>query len=231
MIPRIELAEAKITAAPRPDLRAAPGQFFLAIPSTLDPYLPRVVFPFRLRGELVESLILPTEVEAWSRGGEIELRGAYGKGFELPSHVVRALILAEDALAGAQLLALVETLVARECEVAVLSGPNEVIERWLPPEVEYHAAEDVLAAASELWAWADIVYACGSMPFYDRLRRSAANVRLKLESGWAQILVRDLPMPCGTGLCYVCAFKTTRGVVLNCQDGPVFDLAEWIAEE
>ncbi len=231
MIPRVELAEAKIVAAPRPDLRAAPGQFFLAIPPTFDPYLPRVVFPFRLRGEFVESLILPTEVEAWSRGREIELRGAYGKGFELPSRVVRALILAEGALAGAQLLALAETLVARECEVAMLCGPNEVIERWLPPEVEYHASADVLATESELWPWADVVYACGPMPFYDRLRRSAASARLKLEPGWAQLLARDVPMPCGIGLCYVCAFKTTRGVVLNCQDGPVIDLADWIAEE
>ena len=231
MIPRPELAEPRIVDAPRPDLRAVPGQFFLAVPPTFDPFLPRVVFPFRLRGESVESLILPPEVAGWTmHGNALELRGAYGRGFALPAQGGRALILAQDALAGAQLLSVVLTLVAREVEVAVVCGPNERMERWLPPEVEYHTAEDVLSAAGDLWNWADRVYACGQMAFYDRLLHAATQARLKLEAGWAQLLLRELPMPCGVGICYLCALKTTRGIVLNCQSGPVLDLADWIAE-
>ncbi len=231
MISLATLSDAVIIQAPRADLRAAPGQFFLAIPPSFEPYLPRVVFPFRRRGEFTESLILPREVQVWARAGELNLRGPYGQGFNLPSSAQRALVLAQDALAGAQLVGLVEALVARECEVAVVCGPNERMERWLPPEVEYRATEDVLGAAAELWDWADAVYACGSIPFYDQLRIAVRYARLKFEGGWAQILLRDLPMPCGTGVCYACALKTARGVVLNCREGPVFDLVDWIDAE
>jgi Iron-sulfur cluster binding domain of dihydroorotate dehydrogenase B len=220
-----------IGPVPRPDLRAAPGQFYLAIPPTFDPYLPRPIFPFRLRGEFVESFILPRQVAAWRIEGLEKLRGPYGKSFELPPRSRRALVLAHDVSAGAQLLALIDALVTRDCEVAALCVPNEWMERWLPPEVEYRAVDDVPAAAGELWNWADAVYACGSMTCYDQLYRAARRTRLTLERGWAQILLRDLPMPCGTGLCYACALKTARGVMLNCQDGPVFDLADWILEE
>ncbi len=230
MIFRAELTEPRIVDAPRPDLRAVPGQFFLAVPPTFDPFLPRVVFPIRLRGEWVESLIVPPEVEGWTHDHDLDLRGAYGKGFALPAQGGRALILAQDVLAGAPLLAVIAALVARESEVAVLCGPNEWMEHRLPPEVEYRTAEDVLSAAGDLWNWSDRVYASGTMAFYDRLLNAATRARLKLERGWAQLLLRDLPMPCGVGACYLCALRTARGIRLNCQDGPVIDLADWIAE-
>ncbi len=220
-----------ILPAPRADLRAVPGQFFLAVPSDLEPYLPRVVFPFRMREGAVESLILPSEARAWPSAGALELRGPYGHGFVPPSHNTRALVLTQDLLDGAHLIALVEALIAHECEVAVLGAPNQWMERWLPPEVEYRASRDLLHAAAELWDWADNVYACGERSFYGHLRAAAQQARLKFERGWAQILVRDLPMPCGIGICYVCACKTARGVVLNCRDGPVMDLADWISHD
>ncbi len=224
------LTNAVIVQAPRTDLRATPGQYFLVVPPTFDPYLPRAVYPFRLRGEFVESLIVPREVEAWMQQGVLKIRGAYGKGFSLVPNGPHVLVLAADAAAGAHLIPLLDSLIKRECEVAALSGPEAMEESWLPPEVEYHIVEDVLAAASDLLNWADAMFACGPANFYDMLQTSVKNTRLHLEPGWAQILMHEIPTPCGTGICYACAFKLRRGVVLNCQDGPVFDLADWVSE-
>lgn len=225
---RATLHNAVIVQAPQPGLRATPGQFFLAIPPTFDPFLPRPAYPFRLRDDFVESLIVSREVGGWVQRGGLVLRGAYGKGFSLASTPSRALVLAADAAAGALLVPLLDSLVRREAEVAMLCGPDPMKESWLPPEVEYHIVEDLLASASPLWGWADGVFACGPIDFYDLLLADIKNTRLHLDNGWAQILVQ-LPMPCGIGLCYACAFKTRGGVMLNCRDGPVFDLADWVS--
>ncbi len=230
MISRAVPSNLAILQARTSDLRATPGQFFLAVPPTFDPYLPRAVFPFSLRGEIVESLIAPLQVEAWARQGWFKLRGAFGRGFVLPASSRRALVLAANAAAGAHLIPVLDALVRRDCEVAALCGPDALDERWLPPEVEYRIVDDVIAASSPMWSWADAVFACGSPSFYDLLLAHVLDLRQQLESGRAQILLRELAMPCGTGVCYACALKTRRGVVLNCHDGPVFDLADWVSE-
>ncbi len=212
-------------------LHAAPGQFLLAVPPLFDPYLPRVVWPFRLSGDRVDSVLLPPDAASWASPDRLDLRGTYGRPFILPDRPLRALVLAADTLGSAQLLPLIEALVARECEVVVLSEPGPWIERWLPPEVEYRGVEQLLPAAAELWNWADCLYACGDAAMYDALYSAVREGRLRLDSGWGQLLVRDIPMPCGTGVCYLCACKSRRGFMLNCQDGPVLDLADWLRGE
>lgn len=219
-----------IIESPLAHLCATPGQFFLAVPPTFDPYLPQVVFPFRMQGEFVGSFFGPAVVEAWARNGNLKIRGAYGKGFVLPAHGRHALVLATSPEGGGPLIPLLDSLVARECEVTVLCRPGALSERWLPPEVELHIEGDVLAAASNLWDWADSVYASGESDFYDHLLASISSRRLRLEPGWGQVLVHDLAMPCGIGVCYLCAFRTRSGLVLNCREGPVYDLANWVAE-
>jgi hypothetical protein len=213
-----------------PDLHATPGQFCLAVPPTFDPYLPQVLFPFRIRNGTVSSFIAPRQVQAWWAQGSLKIRGAYGKGFTLAGHEHRALVLATNAASGALLIPLVDSLVARNCEVVVLGGPDAMRENWLPPEVEFHVVDDIIAASSDLWAWTDAVYASGHSSFYARLSALVKQVRLRLESGWAQVLLHDLAMPCGTGVCYLCTLRMRRGLVLNCRDGPVHDLADWTAE-
>ncbi len=216
---------------PRADLHAAPGQFLLAVPPSFDSYLPRVVWPFHLSGNRVDSILLPPGAASWATSEQLVLRGPYGRAFVLPDRPLRTLVLAADTLGGAQLLPLVEALVARECEVTVLCEPSQWIERWLPSEVEYRGAEPLIPAAADLWNWADALYACGDSAFYDGLASAAREGRLRLDSGWGQLLIRDLPMPCGTGVCYLCATKSRRGFMLNCQEGPVLDLADWLRGE
>jgi dihydroorotate dehydrogenase B-like protein len=216
--------------SPRADLSANPGQFFLIVPPSFDPYLPQVVFPFRIRGGLVESFIVPIAAQAWAQQGGLKIRGAYGNGFTLPAKSSRTLVLANSAAAGGLLVPLIDSLLARDCEVAALCKPDALLESWLPPEVEFHVGDDILAAASHLWSWADAVYASGESDFYDQMLTAAKNERLRLKSGWGQILLYDLATPCGIGVCYLCALKTRRGPVLNCRDGPVYDLADWVVE-
>ncbi|MGB8647473.1 MAG: hypothetical protein WCF84_19730 [Anaerolineae bacterium] len=215
---------------PRADLHAAPGQFLLATPPTLDPYLPRIVWPFHLRAETVDSVLLPPDATNWARSEQLQLRGPYGHPFTIPDQPLRAIVLAADTLGGAQMLTLIEALVARECEVTVLCAPDPWIEGWLPPEVEYREVEQVLTASADLVNWADRLYACGSPALYDALYDMAHTARLAFAHGWGEILCRNLPMPCGIGLCYLCACKTRRGVILNCKEGPVIDLADWQSE-
>jgi Iron-sulfur cluster binding domain of dihydroorotate dehydrogenase B len=211
------------------DLHASPGQFFLYVPPGFDPYLPQPLFPFRLRGGLVESFIalhhIPTRINP-----DDQILGPFGNGFALGRNTRRALLLAQNGAAGALLLPLVGLLVARDCEVAVLCGSESMPESWLPPEVEYHVADDILTAASRFWVWTDALYASGHMSFYDELLAAVKDVRLRLETGWGQLFLYDLAMPCGTGVCYLCGLKSKSGLKLNCRDGPVHDLADWTIE-
>ncbi len=214
----------------RYELHAAPGQFLLVTSPTLDPYLPRVAWPFHLRGDLVESVLLPPDAAAWSHSDQLDLRGPFGRPFTVPGRPLHTLVLTEDALASAQMLILIEALVGRGCEVTVLCSPDRWTEHWLPPEVEYRGVENIGATAADL-AWADRLYACGSSGFYDPLLEQVRGTRLVMDQGWGEILLRDLPMPCGVGACYLCACKTRHGVILTCKAGPVLDLADWQREE
>jgi hypothetical protein len=230
MMARPVLEHQGIIANPQPDLRARPGQFFLAIPRTFDPYLPQVVYPFRIRDEHVESFCVTGEVELESKQGVLKLRGPYGNGFGLGANPRRALVLAANPANGAPLVPLIQMLIARGSEVAALAVPNAMLERWLPPEVELHVEYDVLAAASRFWGWADCLYAGGESAFYDKLAMAVKESHLPVKEGWGQLLLQDVPTPCGIGICYLCAFRTRRGMVLNCHDGPVYDLTDWIIE-
>ncbi len=227
----LRISDYYVIASPRAELRASPGQFFLAVPPTFDPYLPRAIFPFRMRQSSVETFLVPPDVHQWADFARLQLRGPYGRGFALPREARRALVLMVDAVEGAHLLAWIEQLVEQEIEVSVLCGREALDDSLLPPQVEYRVAEDLTDASRELWNWADALYASGSAAFYNQLQRAAPRMRLDRGNGWAQILFREMLMPCGTGVCYACALKTRGGIALNCQDGPVFDLAEWGAEE
>ncbi len=220
-----------VVNAPRADLHASPGQFFLLTLPSFDPFLPLTIFPFRLHNSTVISLLVPRRVEAWARMDTLELRGPYGRGFALPNPGQHILVLATDVDAGAPLLAWLDLLLARGCEVTFICGGEALPERWLPPEVEYRVAENVLSAAAELWTWADAVYASGSFSFYDSLYDALLYARAPSEKFLVQILLRDLALPCGIGICFACAFKTRSGIALACQDGPALNLTEWIREE
>lgn len=227
----IAVGDVIISDVPRVDLRVLPGQFLLATATAYEPYLPQVVFPFGLEGRSVSSLLLPRALESFARTGELNLRGPFGRGFNLPPNAERALILATDVLAAAHMLPWIKVLVEREREVTLLCGDATLPQEWLPAEVEYRRAADVLAEAATLWQWADALYACGSGDFFDELFSAIAAARGRVQVGWSQVLFRDLPMPCGIGLCYLCAIRGARGLMLLCREGPVLDLADWVRGE
>jgi hypothetical protein len=115
--------------------------------------------------------------------------------------------------------------------VALLCPDPALPESWLPPEVELRFTSDLVQEAASLRGWTEVLFASGTGEFYDGLQLAIRDLTGRLESGWAQILFRELAMPCGVGLCYACAFKTRGGVALNCQLGPVLDLADWVVGE
>jgi Iron-sulfur cluster binding domain of dihydroorotate dehydrogenase B len=222
-------SQLRIIEIVKTELHAIPGQFFLAVPQGFDPSLPLLLFPFRMSGESVGSVV--TLHESSTRlEDELVFRGPYGRGFVLEANTKQALILAANAASGALLVPLIGFLVAHNCEVTVLCGGDPMPESWLPPEVEYRVVDDVLSAGSGLWSWADAVYACGPSNLYDQLRILVKSDRSTLARGWAQVLMYDLAMPCGIGVCYLCAFRKRNGLAMNCREGPVHDLSDWMVE-
>ena len=211
-----------------PPLFAGPGQFFLIVPPSLDPFLPVRAWPFQIRNGRIESLSTTSQAAHWLRTGDGIVRGPYGRPFAIPHHARRVLILAENADALARMIPAADALAGADCEVAVVSPPDQEIEHCLAPEIEFRAAEDSLSAGSQLIPWADLVLASGSFDLYDALHAKAIAGRLLLSPGWAQILLSDIPLACGTGLCHSCLVRTRRGSILACRDGPVMDLADWV---
>lgn len=216
----------KLVILPNPvaGLRANPGQFFLAVAPSSDPYLPQSIFPFRIHGDLVESFLVSKDVSSWAGQRRTKIRGPFGHGFQVPIREHHALVLAVGDWAGAALVSLIDALVARECEVALFCKDPKFQEKWLPPEVEFHTIEESASLEPQIWAWADALYASGDSDFSGELAETRNEEILRKGLGWAQFLSTDIEMPCGVGVCWLCATRTRKGIVRNCRDGPVRDL-------
>jgi len=174
----------------------------------------------------------PPLPSAWQPGLELNLRGPFGRGFQLPAYA-RHVALAALASTPDRLLPLAVQALASGREVTLFCDLTESsLLLDLPAEVEV----DALAAFPAALPWADVV--CLDLPAstVPELR-----VRLGLQAGEriscpAQALILA-PMPCaGLADCGVCAvpLRGSRGssqtsFALACKDGPVFDLdvLEW----
>jgi hypothetical protein len=214
----------------------AAGQYLLAqaIAQAVDgppEALPVILFPARLTGEGFH--MAPPLPGGWLPGLELDLRGPFGRGFQLPVHARHVALAALDAPPARLLPLAIQALTAgREVTLFCDLASNHFTLSDLPSEIEV----DALAAFAAALPWADAAFLDLPVSALPGLRG-----RLGIKAGErlpcpAQALTLA-PMPCG-GLaeCGVCAvpLRGSRGSsrpswALACKDGPVFDLdlLEW----
>jgi dihydroorotate dehydrogenase electron transfer subunit len=233
---------------------ARPGQSLLvrctdpALPAG-DPFLPRAYFVFaadRRAGRLSLLVEVRGRGSAWlagrREGDRVLLHGPAGREVR-PARTTRHLLLLAEgavAVAGTSLLAaeatrarLAVTLIAGGGAGAAATVPPEL----LPADVEYRvatpAAGGLLGALPDALAWADEVVVAAGWPLLETLSL-LRRARLEPFTLRASLPVQALPllagagggdaMPCGSGVCGVCAVATGRGHRLACREGPAFPL-------
>lgn len=236
---RILWADVQLLVFDAPELAHAirPGQFALARdPNTLDPYLRRTLWLFQIEGARVAFTLSSRDALAVrARAGDVfDLLAPLGRAIEFDVSARHVLLIGEG-MRVVNLIAIAHDAVANGREV-VLVAPSPVedgaqagqgvgvsLAHLLSPEIEYRMDDGM---NPEVIAWADAIVASGSPELYRALSDAIRAARYRLESGFARGLI-DLPMPCGTGLCYACAVDTSRGVKLTCVEGPAFDLGDF----
>jgi dihydroorotate dehydrogenase electron transfer subunit len=203
-----------------------PGQFALARePATLDPYLRRAIWLYRIGGERIAFTLSAFDPLATRArvGDTLDLLAPLGHAVEFDANARHILLIGEGARV-APLFAIADNAIAQQREVVlVCRGADILPAQLLAPEIEYRI--DASAQTTELIAWADAIVASGPGELYRVLADTIRAARYRLGAGLARVLI-DVPMPCGTGDCYACAVETRHGVQLACVDGPAFDLID-----
>lgn len=177
-----------------------------------------LAFPIFLGGEVVEAgeqaafLTSAPIPESLQPGGEILLRGPFGRGFTLPPEAKRLALVAlsENLTRLLPLVHLPAYEIALFCESPL---------PYLPSQVEANPLCDL----GQAWRWADMVLFDGRAAAYENI-----NTVIPMEQGipgTVQALVYT-DMPCaGVAACGVCAVRgERREVLLACEHGPVFAL-------
>ena len=226
---RVLWANVQLLTFDAPELAPAmrPGQFALVRdPTTFDPYLRRTAWLYRVDATRV-AFTLPANNPLAARtrpGDRLDVLVPLGRAIEFGANARHILLIGEGARV-APLIAVAESAIAQGREVALVCRGAEVFPaHLLAPEIEYRT--DASALGDELVVWADAIVANGSNELYRILAEIVRSARYRLEPGLARGFI-DLPMPCGTGACYVCAVETRSGIQLACVDGPAFDLADF----
>lgn len=179
-------------------------------------------------------------------GTKVGVLGPLGRPFALPKEPVTCVLVGEAAL-GAPLFSLAERLRERSCPVHMLLGAADephlfgVLEARRATRGLTVTTEDgsVGIAGTPVDVLADLLTRTGAAVVYAAGRSGTlhAVARVAEQHGaWCQAMLspRDVPMPCGTGLCHGCALPVvgedglTR-MVRACTEGPVLrgDRVRW----
>ncbi len=155
--------------------------------------------------------------DSWGLGVELQLRGPFGRGFNLPR--VGKIAMASFDANPARLLGLVQPALQQKSAVALFTDVS--VGLWAPSALEVNP----LAALPESLGWADY------------LAVEIALNQLEHMPGWLGLSPGQLaptgeafvvsPMPCGgLAACGVCAVRTRPGWREACTTGPVFPLSQ-----
>lgn len=179
-------------------------------------------------------------------GTRVEVLGPLGRPFALPKEPVTCVLVGEAGL-GAPLFALAERLRERDCAVHMLLGAAD--EAHLFGVLEARRATRGLTVTTEdgsvgiagtpvdvlpdllTRTGAEVVYAAAHVGTLHAVARVAEQ-----QGAWCQAMLspQDVPMPCGTGLCFGCALPAVgedglTHMVRACTEGPVLrgDRVRW----
>jgi hypothetical protein len=154
----------------------------------------------------------PTD-SSWRPGMTLSALGPIGSGFAPPTGARRWLLLAlQDSWHTLQ--PLVQQPWRGQAAIAAWADPP-LSTADLPPEVE------IAASPSDALGWAD--YAALALPAAGMSGAAKAfNLPLPESLPEASQVLIITDMPCGFGVCNVCAVKAKRGWTLACRQGPVF---------
>jgi hypothetical protein len=204
----------KITGRIRcsPQLIPAPGQYLLAL-ADQDADAP-LATPLFQAGLCLGGFTLANPLPAhWQPGLQLNVRGPFGKGFQIPP-TARFVALASFGANPARLLALTEsTLKQRAAIVLLADNPPE----GLPTAIEISPTTSL----PETMRWADYLALDAPRAMLPGILQTISQAAYQ---GNGHILV-ETPIPCGgMGECGVCAISLRKGFKLTCKDGPVFDL-------
>lgn len=171
-------------------------------------------------------------------GTNIDLLGPLGNGYTVQPGSHRLLLLA-GGIGIAPLCFLAEKALEEGCSVTLLHGArirsHLYPEHLLPPGVEVILfTEDgsvgrkgmITDFLPDFADRADQIFACGPASMYQTM----AAQKQQLKGKPVQISL-EMRMGCGLGVCYGCTVKTKNGLRQVCQDGPIFDLDDFTAEE
>jgi dihydroorotate dehydrogenase electron transfer subunit len=173
-------------------------------------------------------------------GNKIDLLGPLGNSYTVQPGSPNLLLVA-GGVGIAPLCFLAQEAIRKEYSVTLLHGArirsHLYPEHLLPPGLEFiFFTEDgsvgrkgmITDFLPDFADRADQIFACGPAEmYYDMALRKK---ELKLEGKPAQISL-EVRMGCGLGVCYGCTVKTKNGLKQVCQDGPVFDLDDFTAED
>ena len=167
-------------------------------------------------------------------GGELDILGPMGHGWEVRSTVRNLLLISEGALLSS-ITFLAQSAIEQELAVTLVAqfgGAAEVYPpALLPTEVEYDIVTrdgsvgqtgDVKSVLGNYLVWADAAYCSVSRETSVLLYSSFERLRTK---HFAQGMLLQ-PLVCASGVCLTCGVETFSGSKLICRDGPVFDLRE-----
>lgn len=229
-------------AAPAISRIARPGQFVMVLTTPgLDPFLPRAFWIHRLRdGDSGEEMALlvrdagcGTHLLADAAPGQrFQISGPLGRPLSLAAGV-RHLLLIAEGVGVAPLVWLADEESARGRSVTLLMASPDGADPYpvalIRPEVEVVTAEGANPAQSvahllpELATWTDQIVVSAGEPLYRRVGEALDPLPFRRPS---TVLLAP-PMPCGTGICGVCAVTVRRrGTRLACIDGPAFELRD-----
>ncbi|OIO92424.1 MAG: hypothetical protein AUK03_09845 [Anaerolineae bacterium CG2_30_64_16] len=233
--------------APELARHLSPGQAVLVRAGwDLHPYLRRTFYPIAIAAE-TWTLRVPPSADwghAWLRaappGTRLDCLGPVGHGYAAPAGVRHLLCVGEGELAWALLPAVVQADAAGLVVTLAAEGRSVrdlIPVKRLPVAVEYRVATlngraghcgDLTPILAELFGWADVAFAAGSLDFYARLATAITTARFGLSAGFAQVLYTAAPLLCGTGACGACAAEIAGGRHRICRRGPVLDLADMV---
>jgi hypothetical protein len=202
------------------ELVLAPGQY-LAVPDPGDPSgIPGTFFPLHFFGRSIQLQPAPAH---WLPGHRLNLRGAYGRGFQTAGKVRKMCLISWSANPGRLMPVLTLALQAGIEVILLQDGPSPF---EIPSAVEIMPLDQFGEATS----WADWIGMDCTLADLPRLKPHFGLLAGRRKECPVQVLVA-VDMPClGIAECGICAVHTHRGYQLACKHGPVFDFFDLLLD-